>query len=402
MTWAVYLLLGVAPIMVFAFPGLASRVTGQPAVHDFLPYFPVAALALVGYLGSKIRQSRVVLAALLLLVACVMFRHPDVLLPPVFDVLALALPLSLALVFVFPDGPLMDSYWPWRALAILAPFAVLGGMVQWGPDAFTRLTAIRLPIPPGFCRCPHLAPVFALPLALVAFLRWNRRIRWFILALLPALVPFWLSVHANLAAWWKPVTAIHVGIALSALSLILLHAILHVFWRRVYLDELTDLYNRRALDEDLARMAGPFTLAMIDVDRFKEFNDRYGHAEGDHVLRMIAVRLRADLGPRTYRYGGEEFCALFDGADGAAAARRLDVARRRIEEHAFGLRTHTPRVRSDRGALPPAEPQIAVTISSGIAVSGPKDSAPAQVVRRADDALYRAKAQGRNRVVLAD
>ena len=407
MTWALYLLLAILPMVVHAIPALGDRVAGTPAVRDFIPYLAPAVLVLVGYLGWKLRQSRVLVSGLLLLPACVAFRRDDVLLPPVFGVLALALPLSLAIVFVFPDGPLLAPGWPWRVMAVLAPFAVLGGMAQWRPDDFVRLAAVGIPIPPAACRVPQLAVAFALPLAAAGWLRWNARIRWFIFAMLPALVPLWFATHATLSAWWKPATCVWVGLACAATALILLHAILHVFWRRVYLDELTDLQNRRSLEEDLARLGGPFIVAMLDVDRFKEFNDRYGHPAGDQVLRMIATRLRGDLGTRTYRYGGEEFCVLLDGADGEAAARRLDAFRHRIEAHPFRLRTHVPRVRADRGstsANAPAapDPGLQVTVSLGVAVRRRPDEAPAHVLHRADEALYRAKNQGRNRLVLAD
>jgi diguanylate cyclase (GGDEF)-like protein len=323
----------------------------------------------------------------------------------VFEVLAFAFPLSLALVFVMPDGPLLREGLLGRALVVLSPFAVLGGIAQWGPGAFAKLTGLRLPVPPELCRCPHLAVAFALPLAGSSWLKRNRRIRPFLHALLPALVPFWFAVHVTLAAWWKAPTATHLGLAFSASSLLLLHAILDVTWGRVYLDELTGLFNRRALEEDLARLSGPYTLAMIDVDRFKDFNDRWGHTEGDHVLRMIAARLRQDLGAGTYRWGGEEFCVVLEGADADAAARRLDAARQRIASHPFGLRTHTPRRRAARGTVPagPEAPQpLTVTISIGVTAGGGKTGTPAQAVKRADDALYRAKAEGRNRVVFAD
>ena len=403
MIWIVYGLLAAAPVVIHAWPALDARVTGTPAVRDAVPYLPIAVLALAGYLGLRIRQSRVLVTALLWRAAYGLCRRADVVPAAAFEVLAFAFPLSLALVFTMPDGPLLREGWLGRATVILSPFALAGGIAQWAPEGFAKLTDLRLPIPPEVCRCPHLAVAFALPLAGTAWLKRNRRIRPFALALLPALVPFWFAVHVTIAAWWKAPTATHLGIAFAAISLILLHAILDVTWGRVYLDELTDLFNRRALEEDLARLDRPYTLAMIDVDRFKEFNDRWGHTEGDHVLRMIAARLRRSLGPGVYRYGGEEFCAVIEGADPDAAARRFEDARRRIEAHPFGLRTHTPRRRAARGTLPAddAAGTLTVTISIGVTAGGGKTGTPAQAVKRADDALYRAKAEGRNRVVFA-
>src|SRR4029077_7824091 len=81
-----------------------------------------------------------------------------------------------------------------------------------------------------------------------------------------------------------------------------------------FVDALTGLPNRRALDEALARLSGDYALAMVDVDHFKQFNDTHGHDAGDRVLRSVAQQLRATRGGQAFRYGGEEFCLLFTGA----------------------------------------------------------------------------------------
>ncbi len=75
--------------------------------------------------------------------------------------------------------------------------------------------------------------------------------------------------------------------AFTVICAILLHAIFTIYWQRVYIDELTDVSNRRALDEKLATLNGEFAIAMMDIDHFKDFNDTYGHDEGDNVLRLV-------------------------------------------------------------------------------------------------------------------
>jgi diguanylate cyclase (GGDEF)-like protein len=164
-------------------------------------------------------------------------------------------------------------------------------------------------------------------------------------------------------------------------------------------DELTQLFNRRAMEDMLAdeaararRYRRPLAVVMIDFDHFKDINDRHGHQAGDGVLReaarLISAALRAN--DKATRYGGEEFCLILPeaGADEAfALAERLRCA---IERHVFGA------VRDDGVVV-----ELRVTASMGVASLGERAESAELLVRAADRALYEAKAAGRNRVVRA-
>ena len=160
------------------------------------------------------------------------------------------------------------------------------------------------------------------------------------------------------------------------------------------MDELTGVTNRRRFFEvaerDLAgayRHGRPMHAMMIDIDHhFKRVNDEYGHPVGDEVIRAVAQRLRLQTRDTDIlgRYGGEEFALVFSDV-GATAA-----------EFAERLRST---VSSDRIATM-AGP-LSVTVSIGVAAQHPSDTTVADVLGRADAALYRAKREGRNRVVLA-
>ena len=157
-------------------------------------------------------------------------------------------------------------------------------------------------------------------------------------------------------------------------------------------DALTGLANRRAFDSALPaavsrchRSRQPLSLAMVDVDHFKRFNDTYGHAAGDRALQVLSAALRSAArraGDVPARLGGEEFVLLMEGtaqAEGAACAARLQ---RWLSEQAHG----------------PGEPLAeAMTVSVGL-VSLLPDETPEALLQRADEALYRAKANGRNRI----
>ncbi len=160
-------------------------------------------------------------------------------------------------------------------------------------------------------------------------------------------------------------------------------------------DPLTGLFNRRYLDEILPhelsrrqRSGEPLTAAMLDLDHFKHFNDAYGHEAGDGVLRAVGDLLRRSLraSDLACRYGGEELTIILPGSTLEDAWTRLDSLRQAI------MQMHIP-YRS--GELP------AITISIGIAAARAEETA-AVLLGRADDALYRAKEQGRNCMVAAD
>ena len=186
------------------------------------------------------------------------------------------------------------------------------------------------------------------------------------------------------------VTALHQKLAHQRTELEGLNAELTAVARR---DPLTGLGNRRALEEDLEVLAARVTryghqycMAVLDVDHFKSYNDRYGHQAGDEILKAVATELNGHsrAGDRLYRYGGEEFLCIFPEQSLAMAAHA--VQRMRI-----GL---------ERLAIPHPDTAFAVvTVSAGLASLEPGEIRSAsEVLKEADEALYRAKQLGRNRV----
>jgi diguanylate cyclase (GGDEF)-like protein len=190
--------------------------------------------------------------------------------------------------------------------------------------------------------------------------------------------------------------------ALTALCISLAHEGFHMAFR----DELTGLPGRRALNERLQRMGRVYTLAMADVDNFKAFNDTHGHDVGDQVLRMVAAQLRrVPGGGRAYRYGGEEFTLVFPGKTAAESMPHLESVRRSIEAYQMRLRDKPVRPKADQIGLRRrggrdarnARP-LRVTVSIGVAERSDALRAPDAVIKAADQALYKAKDEGRNLV----
>jgi diguanylate cyclase (GGDEF)-like protein len=223
-----------------------------------------------------------------------------------------------------------------------------------------------------------------------------------------------------------------------------------------YHDELTGIRGRRAFNESLLSLDQQYAIAIVDIDHFKKFNDTYGHDVGDQVLCMVAKRL-SDVGGdgQAFRCGGEEFAIVFRNTSAKEAFEHLDALRQIIEKSTFQLRgadrraeknaeksaekgsnrrsatSQSDRRKSAKSAKRKAAaslskqrelfPQpasqspdrksdhlpdrvsdrLSVTVSIGVAEPSTRNRQPEQVIQSADQALYRAKNEGRNRVELA-
>jgi two-component system cell cycle response regulator len=158
-------------------------------------------------------------------------------------------------------------------------------------------------------------------------------------------------------------------------------------------DELTGLYNRRYFDRHLALMlekareqGRDMALMLIDMDFFKAVNDTHGHDTGDAVLKEFSLRLRRNIRgvDLACRFGGEEFVVLMPDTDYRQAQSVAERVRVAVAERNFETGSSRP---------------LAVTVSVGVALNESDHDTPEMILKRADVALYRAKREGRNRVV---
>jgi len=178
--------------------------------------------------------------------------------------------------------------------------------------------------------------------------------------------------------------------AFLSVSIIIFILLIRESYRLAFYDELTSLPRRRALIEDMAKLGRKYTLAMCDIDHFKKFNDTYGHDTGDEVLKMVATKLsEVSGGGKAYRYGGEEFTILFPSKDVDDSFMNVDLLRQNISTTPFVVRNNK------------TSKKIFVNISAGIVQNTSKDKDPFAVMKRADNALYKAKKAGRNIVIKA-
>ncbi|MEE1673328.1 GGDEF domain-containing protein [Agarivorans aestuarii] len=189
----------------------------------------------------------------------------------------------------------------------------------------------------------------------------------------------------------------------TASMLIMLYAGFRASHELAYRDELTGLLGRRMLFEKLAGMSKNYSLAMVDIDHFKKFNDTYGHDVGDDVLAMVASKLdQIEGGGQVFRYGGEEFTVLFRGKKLDHAIAFLDDIRDIISETPFAIRDKTSREKGDKTTRnEEAKPKntVQITVSIGVAEKAGHHASAEEVIKEADNALYKAKNKGRNIVV---
>lgn len=162
---------------------------------------------------------------------------------------------------------------------------------------------------------------------------------------------------------------------------------------KLYLDSLTQVYNRTALDERFKlefkrwqRYQTNTTIAMIDIDHFKNINDTFGHIAGDKALKIVARALQKSIKPSDFiaRFGGEEFVLLIADLAPSEMQRMLDKLRNTIKNIPFRFKGK----------------QISITISIGVTQFSADDKETVEPFERADKALYEAKSSGRDKVII--
>ncbi len=211
---------------------------------------------------------------------------------------------------------------------------------------------------------------------------------------------FWALVTADVALL-APADSVAATMYFSTAALIMVLSAVEAARGMAFRDELTGLPARRALNEELLKLGNRYTIAMVDIDFFKKFNDRYGHDVGDQVLRMVAAKMAGVAGGgKAFRYGGEEFAILFPGREVDASLPHLESLRKAVAGAGFTVRgkQRTKKRPKRRATSRGSQKKVSVTISIGAAGPSQGRTRPRQVIMAADKALYRAKNGGRNRV----
>jgi diguanylate cyclase (GGDEF)-like protein len=360
---------------------------------------PCALLAVAAGVSVWFNRGRPFVLAVSLLAAYGAFHYrPGAL---VYVAIATGVPLNALIALSLHErGARFGRAWRWLALLAVEVFLVyLIGQKLGYRESLDGLL-LRAPPTPLLARL-----VFAAAFALAARRAWPHHMPTEV-AMAGALASFFIACE------WMPSERVY-SLFNTAAGAILLVAVLHESHRMAFRDALTGLPNRRALEDHLRALKPPYALAMVDVDHFKKFNDVHGHDIGDQVLRLVAARLaEVQGGGRAYRYGGEEFTVVFRGQRLAEVLPHLEHSRESVQNYKMTVRGEDrpkdrkqgSKRRSARRNARPAEDfertdmLLSVTVSMGAAEPGKHLKTPAEVLKGADEALYRAKERGRNRV----
>lgn len=386
--------------MVFDFSFLAP-VQKFSSLEIFL-YLPFLAFFSTALLGSILHLKRILLASFVLALHLAFLEIPrsfsknwileDSVKGGVFVLSVLA---SLTFTSIIPQLKAKFRSFLLKFVAASGTLVVFSLLNRYRPELVKLVTQLQFIPYLDFANIPEVSVPLVILLGIRVFTFVDRYLRSFFYFILVGL----LSVFSVIEL--KGFAISEIRIAFTCIGFLLVYGMIRIYWQKIYLDELTGIPNRRALNEALALMGNRYTIAMVDVDHFKKFNDSYGHDEGDNVLRMVGKHLAVESRNRAYRYGGEEFTLLFEGYEPEDVKPELEKIREKLAQKEFTIRTKKkPRSPKNRGSASGSK-KVHVTISIGVASDADAPRSLEEVFKAADEALYKAKEKGRNCVVLA-
>ena len=381
----------VTAALLLTLPSLRGTASGLATV------FPFTVVAAALLLGWRFNRSRLVFAiALLAVTEYVLLQGVDTPRERLFfHAMTFLVPINLGLVALLPERGTLTAAGLVRWVLLGVQVLIVVFLARSFPEKVVTLLTTHV-LPRRFTAWTPLqqpAIIAFLAIAVLLVMAWlsepQSPVRGYVYAMIAVFAALsWRAAGPGQEIW------------LATAGLILVAAVIEASYLMAYRDGLTELPGRRALNEALPRLSGQFTVAMVDVDHFKRFNDTYGHDAGDHVLRLVAAQLaQAPGGGTAYRYGGEEFALVFSGRGQEECLPHLEELREMVETHRFTMRRRfRPRVKpkADKGRK--SRLAIVITVSIGVAERNHRNTSPDQVVQAADRALYRAKEAGRNRV----
>jgi len=374
----------------------------RETVAVFAPVYPWIIFGVGLLLGWRFKRSQLVVALAVLFAA----ERALVVFPAdpasttgriVFAAVAFLLPLDLAALAWQTERSIPS--WTGRLVLGLILGQPLAIALLLRPELAHLAQALQHAIVPGgqsWLKIPQPALLAFLAAIVLATMRFVVRPTVIQSSIVWTLVTAFLGLNSS-----HPASTVY----LTTGGLVLVVSLIETSHRMAFSDELTGLPSRRALTDALMRLPELYTIAMVDIDHFKKLNDEHGHAAGDQVLRMIGATLtRTEGGGRPFRYGGEEFAVLFSGKSADEALPYLEDLRETIESSGFVVRGRDrPKVRPDKLVRSSGRQKtLAITVSIGVAEPEEPGANPEDVIRAADQALYRAKRTGRNRISVAE
>ena len=395
-----------APLLIMALAlGLRPRVGEfESEILLLLSYLPWLLAAVTAMLAWQFNRLRFLLLALISAFAygVVQLRLQTSLSNPgaleAFAGLSYGIPVTLTALLLVPEKGIVNRFGLTTLATLLGLALVVGGLAPWFESWF-----------------PEQSHLFALRPVESFILPWASRGLFAIAIVVGLVMLLWRDTACEAVILGTLVAMLlvldllyldHVSMVLfSAAGCGQLLGIIRSSHAMAYRDDLTGLLGRRALNERLKGLGRTYCVAMVDVDRFKKFNDTHGHDVGDQALKLVASRIaRVSGGGTAYRYGGEEFCIVFPRRGIEQCIEPLEKVRQSIADYRMVLRDQGRRPaarkegarRRGRMATKHLPDSVAITVSLGLAQRSEEDANYSAVLRAADEQLYRAKRGGRN------
>jgi len=315
-----------------------------------------------------------------------------------FNLLSVLLPLNLLFYYLLNERGLLNLYGIKRIGLLVAQSLIVVWLVssnqfllynflnhQFVTTTLTANTAIQQP-----------AIIVWLAVFLVVLIYWLMQAGFLRAIWMLACIALFIAMYSFFNVLYATLYIIIAGLIIS------LGIIINAY-NLAYRDELTHLPSRRALKQQLMALGKTYSIAMVDVDHFKKLNDTYGHDVGDDVLKLLASLLSTvEGGGKAFRYGGEEFTVVFPGKDTEHAAEHLEELRIRIASTPFVIRhKKRPRKKPEITRHPDETKELNITVSIGVAEKHDEHYNPQEVIKSADNSLYKAKQRGRNQVAIS-
>lgn len=368
-----------------------------------LPYILFTVSLIVAHI---FKQSRIAMVAMTMLLAYVLIQvrlqipltESSTMLELIM--LSLLLPVACFLPYAYKNSGLFSrSFFSYLAVLLLFAFWAWLTQLHIGETEHSSLTENIFFVVPQISRLPLIVVAYLVALvgiAAISVLTRNQILDVVVYSAILLAMNAFVLFHVA-----------YISTTMFSLSgLMILIYLISAGHEMAFNDPLTQIPGRQALDQDLKHIGRKFTVAMLDVDHFKKFNDTYGHDTGDDVLKLVATRLRQIGGKaRVYRYGGEEFSIIYKGKVANEVLTFIEDLRQDIESYELVIRNTTKRPKNDNEGVKKRSRKsnsdiVTITISIGVCDSSLHRN-PHEALKAADSALYKAKQVGRNCVKLA-
>ena len=394
-------------LLVAVYIALPKIALLSPFFHELTHYAPYAIITFTGLLSLRFGRSRVVYILSVIGLAYLGFSYylaegrDSFSAKVVFHAVSMLLPLNLLIFIALRERKLMSSHGALRFGFILLQVAVTAWIIlSKQKDVLTFVT--QEIFPNHYFPVTHVSQLTLIIMVMsfvfigVSMFLKNTPIKN---GFLCVLITIFIACNFMGRENYFPVY-------ISVAGIIFTISLIQDSHNMAYLDELTGLLSRRALNEYMMMLGRSYTIAMLDVDHFKKFNDTFGHDMGDQVLKMVGNKMRKVRGGgKAYRYGGEEFTVFFPRKEMKQAVPHLEELRQAIEKHKFTIRGKGRPRKSKRGKKERGKRnvgrKVSISISIGVAERCNGLRTPDDVIKAADISLYKAKRMGRNKTVLS-